>query len=146
MDKRVRRFVNRLTNRQMVDIVVGVGQWLVNNRFDLSGSVGNTTSKFWDKGLANVALCDGPAGLRVNRHSTVSKRGKIRPVELPLAVYSYIPGFLRKFLLGNPEKEESLYQYSTAFPVTNALAQSWNKQLLEQVGLAIADEMREYIG
>ena len=144
MDKQVRRFVGRLSDRQMVDIVVGVGQWLVNNRFDLPGSVGNTTSKFWDKGLANVALCDGPAGLRINRHSTINKRGKIRPVEFPLAVYSYIPGFIRKFLLGNPEKEKSLYQYATAFPVTNALAQSWNKPLMEQVGRAIADEMQEF--
>ena len=144
MDKRVRRFVNQLSDRQMVDIVVGVGQWLVNNRFDLPGSVGNTTSKFWDKGLANVALCDGPAGLRINRHSTVSKSGRIRPVEFPLAVYSYIPAFIRKFLLGNPEKEESLYQYATAFPVTNALAQSWNKELMEQVGVGIAREMQEF--
>ena len=144
MDKQVRRFVNRLTDRQMVDIVVGVGQWGARNRFDLPGSVGNTTSKFWDKGLANVALCDGPAGLRINRHSTVNKRGKIRPAEFPLAVYSYIPGFIRKFLLGNPEKEKSLYQYATAFPVTNALAQSWNKPLLERVGRAIAEEMREF--
>ena len=143
-DRRVRRFVNQLSDRQMVDIVVGVGQWLVNNRFDLPGSVGNTTSKFWDKGLANVALCDGPAGLRINRHSTMSKRGTIRPVEFPLAVYTYIPAFIRKFLLGNPEKEKSLYQYATAFPVTNALAQSWNAPLMERVGRAIAEEMREF--
>ena len=144
MDRQVRRFVGQLSVRQMADIVVGVGQWGSRNRFDLPGSVGNTTSKFWKKGLANVALCDGPAGLRINRHSTVNKRGKIRPVEFPLAVYSYIPGFIRKFLLGNPEKEQSLYQYATAFPVTNALAQSWNPQLLEQVGLAIAREMGEF--
>ena len=144
MDKRVRRLVGQLSDRQMVDIVVGVGQWGVRNRFDLPGSVGNTTSKFWDKGLANVALCDGPAGLRINRHSTINKRGKIRPVEFPLDAYSYIPGFIRKFLLGNPEKEQSLYQYATAFPVTNCLAQSWNRGLLQQVGLGIADEMRRF--
>ena len=144
MDKQVRRFVNGLTTRQMADIVVGVGQWLTDNRFDLPGSVGNTTSKFWDRGLANVALCDGPAGLRITRHSTVNQRGKIRPVEFPLAAYSYIPGFIRKFLLGDPEKEQSLYQYATAFPVTNALAQSWNKQLLQQVGAAVAMEMGEF--
>ena len=144
MDKQVRRFVNQLSSRQMVDIVVGVGQWLTNCRFDLPGSVGNTTSKFWNKGLANVALCDGPAGLRINRHSTVNKRGKIRPVEFPLAVYSYIPAFIRKFLLGNPEKEQSLYQYATAFPVTNALAQSWNPALMERVGTAVAWEMQEF--
>ncbi len=143
-DARVEKFLDSLSEREMVEIVVGVGQWFAKNRFDLPGSVGNTTSKFWDRGLANVALCDGPAGLRIGRHSTVNKRGKIRPVEMPLSVYSYIPGFIRKFLLGNPKKEQSLYQYATAFPVTNCLAQSWNAPLLEQVGDAVAREMEAF--
>ncbi len=143
-EPRVEAFLDSLSDKEMVEIVVGVGQWLAKNRFDLPGSVGNTTSKFWDRGLANVALCDGPAGLRIGRHSTVNQKGKIRPVEMPLSVYSYIPGFIRKFLLGNPEKEQSLYQYATAFPVTNCLAQSWNVPLLERVGDAVAREMEEF--
>lgn len=143
-DPRVKAFLDTLTDREMVDIVVGIGQVGGDRRFVLPGSVGNTTGKFWDRGLANVALCDGPAGLRVSRHSTVGKKGNIRLVEVTLSVYSVIPGFVRKMLLGNPEKEPSLYQYATAFPVTNALAQSWNKKLLEKVGGAIAREMEEF--
>ena len=143
-DPRVEAFLDTLTDKEMVDIVVGIGQVGGKRRFVLPGSVGNTTGKFWDRGLANVALCDGPAGLRVSRHSTVGKRGNIRLVEVTLSVYSVIPGFVRKLLMGNPEKEPSLYQYATAFPVTNALAQSWNKELLEKVGTAIAREMEEF--
>ena len=143
-EPRVKAFLDTLTDKEMVDIVVGIGQVGGNRRFVLPGSVGNTTGKFWDRGLANVALCDGPAGLRVSRHSTVGKRGNIRLVEVTLSVYSYIPKFVRKALMGNPEKEPSLYQYATAFPVTNALAQSWNKPLLQKVGTAIAREMEEF--
>ena len=113
-------------------------------RFSLPGSVGNTTSKFWDRGLANVALCDGPAGLRIQKHSTITKNGKVKAVSLAMSTFEAFPGFVKKLMCGNPEKETSLYQYCTAFPVANALAQTWNKELVELVGKAIYREMKEY--
>ena len=140
----IKAFVETLTDREMTDIVVGVGMFGAKNRFDLPGSVGNTTSKFWDLGLANVALCDGPAGLRIQKHSTIGKNGKIRPVQMPMSIMEAAPGFVKKLLTGDPEKEPSLYQFTTAFPVTTALAQSWNAPLLEQVGRAVRREMQEY--
>ena len=143
-DERTRAFVEKLTDEEMVDIVVGVGMFGAKNRFDLPGSVGNTTSKFWDRGLANVALCDGPAGLRIQKHSTVDAKGKIKPVEMAMSIFEAAPGFVKKLMTGNPQKEQSLYQFTTAFPVTAALAQSWNAELLQEVGHAIYREMKEY--
>ena len=144
-DPRVRKFMQGLSVEEMVDIVVGIGMFGGETRFNLPGSVGNTTSKFWDRGLANVALCDGPAGLRIQQHSTVSKKGKVKAADkMPLSAMDMAPQFVKKFMLGDPEKETSLYQYTTAFPVTAALAQSWNTELLEQVGRAIYTEMKEY--
>ena len=143
-DDRTRAFVEKLTDEEMVDIVVGVGMFGAKNRFDLPGSVGNTTSKFWDRGLANVALCDGPAGLRIQKHSTVDAKGKIKPVEMAMSIFEAAPGFVKKLMTGNPQKEQSLYQFTTAFPVTAALAQSWNAELLQEVGHAIYREMKEY--
>ena len=143
-DARIRAFVETLTDSQMADIVVGVGMFGGRNRFDLPGSVGNTTSKFWDRGLANVALCDGPAGLRIQKHSTVGKNGRIKPVQMAMSIMESLPGFVKKLMTGNPEKEPSLYQFTTAFPVTAALAQSWNAELLQEVGYAIYREMKEY--
>ena len=140
----IKAFVETLTDEEMADIVVGVGMFGAKNRFDLPGSVGNTTSRFWDRGLANVALCDGPAGLRIQKHSTIGKNGRTRAVELPLSIMEAAPGFIKKLLTGNPEKEPSLYQFTTAFPVTAALAQTWNAPLLHQVGLAVHREMKEY--
>jgi len=143
-DERVRKFVDSLSLKEMVDIVVGVGMFGDKPGFNMPGSVGNTTSRFWNRGLANVTLCDGPAGLRIQKRSTVSKGGKIKAVELALSALELMPKFVKSFMVGNPEKETVIYQYCTAFPVSAALAQTWNSELLTEVGKAIYDEMREY--
>jgi len=143
-DERVLKFLNTLTLKEMVDIVVGIGMFGGKTRFTLPGSVGNTTSKFWDRGLANVALCDGPAGLRIQKRSTVEKNGKVKAVDLAMSLYNLLPKFVKGFMTGNPDKRPVLYQYTTAFPVAAALAQTWNTGLLEEVGKAVFEEMKEY--
>ena len=143
-DKRAEDFVNSLTVKEMTDIVVGIGQFGGETRFNLPGSVGNTTSKFWDRGLANVTLCDGPAGLRIQRTSTVNEKSKIKPVEMPISFYKFFPEFVKKSMTGDIEKETPLYQFTTAFPVAAALAQTWNTELMFEIGTAILSEMREY--
>ena len=143
-DPRVTTFMSGLTLQEMVEIVVGIGMFGGETRFTLPGSVGNTTSKFWDRGLANVTLCDGPAGIRIQKRSTVEKNGKVKPVEMAMSIFEAFPGFVKKFMVGDPEKNPVVYQYCTAFPVANALAQTWNKNLMEQVGSAIYREMKEY--
>ena len=143
-DKRVQEFMSGLTLKEMVEIVVGIGMFGGETRFTMPGSVGNTTSKFWDRGLANVTLCDGPAGLRIQKRSTVDNKGKVKPVEMAMSVFEAFPGFVKKFMVGNPDKDPVIYQYCTAFPVANALAQTWNKGLMEEVGNAVYREMKEY--
>lgn len=141
---RVQAFLDGLTPREMAEIVVGVGMQDSSGRFCLPGSVGNTTSAFWDRGLASAPMCDGPAGLRLQRRSTKASSGKLKPLDFPMSGFNYLPDTARKLLCGNPEREPVLYQYATAFPVATALAQSWNPDLLEKVGRAIFREMREY--
>jgi len=143
-DEKVDKFLDTLSLKEMVEIVVGIGMFGGETRFNMPGSVGNTTSKFWDRGLANVTLCDGPAGLRITKRSTVSKNGKVKAVELPMSVFEMLPEFVQNLMKGNPEKDPVIYQYTTAFPVTAALAQTWNREMLYEVGRAIYEEMKEY--
>ncbi len=143
-EPRVKALLDTLSLEEMTDIVVGAGFYGAETRFTLPGSVGNTTSKFWDRGLANVAMCDGPAGLRVQKISVVDEKDKVKPIEMPIGVFNTLPKFIRKFMVGDPKKGKMLYQYTTAFPVANALAQSWNKSLMGEVGNAIFREMKEY--
>ena len=140
----VKKLMDTLSMKDMADIVVGIGMFGGETKFNLPGSVGNTTSKFWNKGLANVALCDGPAGLRITKRSTVDKKGKIKPVDMAMSIFEAFPGFVKKLMTGNPDKDQMLYQYTTAFPVANALAQTWNTELLHRVGTAVYREMKEY--
>ncbi len=143
-DPKVDAFMKGLTTKEMVDIVVGIGMFGGETKFNMPGSVGNTTSKFWDRGLANVTLCDGPAGLRITKRSVVTKSGAVKAVDLPMSVFEMFPDFVQKLMTGNPDKNTVIYQYTTAFPVTAALAQSWNVELLQEVGKAIYEEMKEY--
>jgi len=143
-DARVQAFMQTLSLKDMAEIVVGSGMFGGKHRFNLPGSVGNTTSKLWNRGLANVALCDGPAGLRIQKRSTVSKGGKVKPVDAALSIFDDFPDFIKKFTNGDPEKEPVIYQYTTAFPVAHALAQTWNTALLHEIGEAIYHEMKEY--
>ena len=143
-EERIDKFMDSLSLKDMVEIVVGNGMFGGETRFNMPGSVGNTTSKFWGKGLANVTLCDGPAGLRITKRSVVQQDGTLKPVELPISVFEMFPDFVQNLLKADPEKGTVVYQYTTAFPVTAALAQSWNVELIEEVGKAIFVEMKEY--
>lgn len=143
-DERVQTFLKTLSLKEMVDIVVGIGMFGGETRFNLPGSVGNTTSKFWDRGLANVALCDGPAGLRIQKRSAVDKKGKVKPIEMALSIFEAFPNFVKDLMTGDPDKDTVIYQYTTAFPVANALAQTWNTELMQEIGNAVYREMKEY--
>lgn len=137
-------FVDSLSLEEMVDIVVGVGMYNSGNKFDMPGSVGNTTSKFWDRGLVNVTLCDGPAGIRIQKRTALIDGKKTKMIDPPLSIYEMMPKFLKKFMMADPDKSTVLYQFTTAFPVSAALAQTWNTKLLYKVGLAVHEEMKEY--
>ena len=140
----VRAWLNKLSLTDMIHIVCGIGQFGGKTSFTLPGSVGNTTSKFWDKGLANMTLCDGPAGLRIQQQSIITDNGKIKGIGMSMSMYDMLPKFIRKFLVDDSTDKEILYQYTTAFPVTTVLAQTWNSDLLYEVGKAIYSEMKEY--
>ncbi len=143
-DPRVRKLMKRLSVRDMVDIVVGIGMYGGKMKFHLPGAVGKTTSRLWDKGLANVMLCDGPAGLRIQKLSAVDKGGNLKSSSVAMTTFDVFPNFVKKIMVGDLEKNTPLYQYATAFPVQNALAQTWNVPLLETVGRAIYREMEEF--
>ena len=138
------RFVDELSLEDMLEIVVGVGMYSAGNKFDMPGSVGNTTSKFWDKGLINATLCDGPAGIRIQKRTALIDGKKTKMIDPPLSIYEMMPKFVKKFAMADPDKSTVLYQFTTAFPVSAALAQTWNTDVLYKVGLAVQEEMEEY--
>jgi len=136
--------LNKLNLEDMLKVVVATGMMKTDSAFFVPGAAANTTSHLAGIGLPNAVLCDGPAGLRVQRTSVKMKNGEVKPVEAYMEFMQYMPWFIRKFLLGNPKKGSPLYQYTSAFPVGTALAQTWNTPLVEQIGRAVGAEMVEF--
>lgn len=143
-DAAVAGILGQLTTGQQIHFCAGIGLLGGKTAFTLPGSVGNTTSEFVKLGVSNATFCDGPAGIRLQRRSTVNRRGGVKPVDGAMSVYEYLPGFLKKFLYGDPQKETVIYQHVTSFPVETAIAQTWNLPLAEEIGRTVSGEMTEY--
>lgn len=144
LSDKTKAFLDSFTAEDMVKFCAGTGLFGENKGFRVPGAVGHMTTDYIDHGIPNRELCDGPAGLRIQRRSTIDKKGKIKAVDAAISLYEFLPGWLTKLLLGNPEKERLLYQFVTGFPVAAAVAQSWNAPLAEEIGRAVSTEMTEY--
>ena len=134
-----------LSTEELCEVVAGTG--MVGNGprfFDAMGSAGYTTGAFIDRGLPNVCLADGPAGLRLQKVSTVTRSGNVKAAEPMLSALKYLPDPVQKVMFGDSDRQPCVYQFTTAFPVGLALAQSWNTKLVERVGDAVGKEMERY--
>ena len=102
------------------------------------GSAGETCSKLLDKlGIPGVVMSDGPAGLRLKKAYEVDRA-------TDEAYPSGILDGLEGGYFSEPEEHpdaDTYYQYCTAFPIGTLLAQSFDPELLVEVGKAVAEEM-----
>lgn len=142
--EKTEKFLSQFTEKDMASFCSGLGLIGDGKGFQVPGTVGFTTADYLKQGIPNLSMCDGPAGLRIQMRSTITKKGKIKPVDAPISIYEFLPKVLTKCLLGNPEKEEMLYQYVTGFPVAAVVAQTFNTELAYQMGEAVSSEMTEY--
>ncbi len=97
------------------------------------GSAAETSGAALDKGVANIVLADGPAGLRLSPVCYI-KDGAPQRTGFLLSIEH---GF---FATGEPEGDRR-YQYCTAIPVGSLLSQSWDPEVLKACGDAVGDEM-----
>lgn len=144
-DRLARELANKLPAKEMIPLLMGAisqGQGALGAAgIRVPGSVGETSGAFRESlGLASAVMADGPAGVRLTkRYERNLKTGE-----------SYDPGFLANVehgLFAQPEEHPGsvkIYQYCTAFPVGVLLAQSFDKELLEEVGRAVAEELEEF--
>ena len=138
------RLLAPLSVGDLCELVVGSGMTGQKRFFEAPGAAGYTTGELLEKGIPNICLADGPAGLRLQKVSAVTRDGKVKGVEPQISVMNYLPDIIRNRMLGNPEKRPCVYQFATSFPTGTALAQSWNTALLEEVGEAVGKEMEAY--
>ncbi len=103
------------------------------------GSAGETSEALESRGVPSLIMADGPAGLRLRQsYQTDRATGRVYGVGV---LGSLENGFLEP--PAEHENADTWYQFCTAFPVGTALAQSWDVELMEEFGRAVAREMQE---
>ena len=139
------KLTDKMSVNELAQLVVGGG--VMNGEIVTAlGASGYTTGKLYEKyGIPNIILVDGPAGINVVDEFCVLPDGNISALAVPPA-YDY--GIFGKYMRDNIAKAAEYgvkhYQYATAMPSGLLIAQTWNTQLCESYGKAIADEMTEF--
>ena len=113
----INRVVGAMTLEEKVNLLVGVGAW---NGNDIAQEIKDAKS-----------LIPGCAG----------QTYPIPRLGIPSVMLPDGPGGLR---INPTRQDDSQTYYCTSFPVATVLAQSWNQQLVEEVGTAIGDEVKRY--
>lgn len=147
-DEQVDALMAKLTPSEMAELAVGCGNDLIlpmAHEWTVPGASGYTTYKFHKRGISDLSFCDGPAGIRLQQQAVVVKgKNKVKAITPALEMLSYMPKVIRLFGFGKASDGTPVYQYATAFPVGTALAQTWNEELVEEVGRGVNEELEEY--
>ena len=109
------------------------------------GAAGYTTSRFVRRGIPNMPMTDGPQGLNVSPASLGPKQNFINLPALPESMRFGFLGWLSG--LGTPKagtRRRVYYQYATAFPIETLAAQTFDCDLLRDMGRAVGEEMEEF--
>lgn len=104
------------------------------------GSAAETCTACTDRGIGSMVLSDGPAGLRLDQYYYVDPNGGLTQRNFMEKVEDGLFNTRGDY----PDDYTKYYQFCTAFPVGTLLAQSWDTELLERFGAAVAEEMTEF--
>lgn len=117
-NERIEAIIKEMTNAEKVELLVGTGMPGIEV---LTGPIGDSKQ----------GLVPGAAG----------GTAAFERFGIPATVVADGPAGLR---IAPTRKNDSKTYYATAFPVGTALASTWNKALLEEVGKAMGNEVKEY--
>lgn len=139
----IKGILSRLSVQEKCMLVTG-GGYAIKAYNNVMGAAGRTCTKLLRRGVPNIVMSDGPAGLNVLPHTAIGVEGLPRyPDGLP---EDWQWGWLlktEKLLRHLPGKKREIYRYMTAWPSETVLAQSFDTNLLYEVGEAVGREMKE---
>lgn len=142
-DQTVTRLMGSLTYKEKIRFLTG-GSLFGKCYNNTPGAVGRTASGFINKKIPNVNFGDGPAGLNVFQDMVITKGGSQKFLSEMPESYNYgMMKRLAKFLKGKAEDGQTLYQFCTAWPAPMLCAQTWDQELLSEMGRAVGMEMLE---
>lgn len=145
-NKKAAELVEQLTDEQLISMAIGKarngqGQLIGAMGMKVPGAGGETSSILEQEySVPGISVADGPAGLRLAKSYEVD-------VETGIV---YDQGFAAAleggFFADQQDHPNAVryYQYCTALPVGTLLAQTWNLELMKEVGKAVGREMQEF--
>lgn len=136
--------LDRFTTEEQAWLLQGGAlQRVPKGALDIHGASGKTATALLERGLGNVVLADGPAGVNIVDQVLALPDGGFAPAKVP---ERYNWGMLGKGLQAQIAHTggKPVYRYATAWPVEMLLAQTWNAPLLQKIGEAVGDEMTAF--
>ena len=149
--EKVEDIVESMTVEQLATLVVGGGTSAQNLQVEAMGASGTTTPELYEElGIPNMILSDGPAGLNLTSQIVELPDGTTKAARVPEVLEAYkrylfgFSGMVMKSRMAEPEEGQVHYQYATAWPCSQLLAQTFDMELLEQVGDGVGAEMEAF--
>lgn len=143
--------VDSMSTAQLATLVVGGGTSPKNVQVQAMGASGSSTPELYDAlGIPNIVLSDGPAGLNLTSQVVQLPDGSTKAARVPetLEAYRrYLFGFSRVALMSQMADVNDgtvHYQYTTAWPCSQLLAQTFDTELVEKVGDGVGMEMEAF--
>ena len=142
---KAKEIASRMTVQDKACLVVGArsamaGEIVGVQAKSVPGAAGETVS-FEKYGIPGMVLADGPAGVRINPEYEIDRAtGEILQ---PKDWFEMLEiRFFNKVM--RHENADLRYQVTTAIPIGTLLAQSFDTALLEEVGAAVAEDLRAF--
>jgi len=140
---RIETTINSLSIEELATLVVGSGN-RSETMIQIPTSTSTTCLLYEKHGIPGIHLTDGPAGLKVNPENVEQLDGTLKPLNVPTGKGNFMDLLDTSMFIGKKEDGQAHYFYATAWPVATVLAQTWNMDLLTDMGKALAIEMEEF--
>lgn len=144
--------VSQLSRQEMAELCVGVAREglardsvLGNASAACPGAAGDTSPMLSkERGIHNLVLADGPAGLRLSPYYAVNADNNLIPELGAGSILGAVKTEPDEAKLKKYNGEYTMhYQYCTAIPIATMLAQTWNIEAIETCGDIVGTEMEE---
>lgn len=142
--EKVKAIIDKMSVEELALLAVGdnvSGKRIVN----VLGTSGSTTNALYEKyGIPNIVMSDGPAGLKVVNIAVKVGEDRVGSTVIPQEYDNILfRQYMGKALLKESDGEAH-YLYATAWPVGIVLAQTWNEEIVEEVGEGVGQEMVDF--